>query len=269
MTEDDPLYTRGGEATAGPRAILSYYRELSEKDPESASAKTRALFHLTKDELDRLLGLYSMSESSSLREDYPSNFSWEELSKVRSFAGRLRYASERLERISSGSSRVVFAIDDKKVLKVAKNDKGVAQNEAEREFSDDSYLTGMFAEVFTCSPDCRFLEMERARKCTKREFEKYTGVSMDTVWQYLAAYDNLYLHPGRGYPVREPEGFDELHENDFLMSIVDYAGGFNVPIPGDFTKLSSYGFVKRDGKDTLVMVDYGFTEALAKVYHRR
>ena len=110
--------------------------------------------------------------------------------------------------------------------------------------------------------------MERARKCTKKEFERYTGVSIDTVWQYLLAYDTRYLHPGKGYGVKEPEGFDELHENNFLMAIVDFAGCFDVPIPGDFTKLSSYGFVNRDGEEKLVMVDYGFSGDAVKMYRR-
>ena len=36
-----------------------------------------------------------------------------------SFAARVRYCNEKLQRISSGSARIVYKIDDEKVLKLA------------------------------------------------------------------------------------------------------------------------------------------------------
>ena len=202
-----------------------------------------------------------------LTEKYPAGFSWEELSAIKSFAGQLRYVSERLEKIGSGSARTVFAIDDEKVLKVASNPKGIAQNAEENKLSDDSYLTGLFAKVLKCSDDNRFLEMERARKCTKKEFQRYTGVSMDVATSFFWFFDSNVLRNTR-CRFQAPENVDELYENDFLSTITDFAGCYDVPLPGDFSKLSTYGFVERDGEKKLVMVDYGFSGDVAKMYRR-
>ena len=47
-----------------------------------------------------------------MKEDYPASFSMEEFKKLTSFAKRIAYCEEHLQRISSGSSRIVYKIDD-------------------------------------------------------------------------------------------------------------------------------------------------------------
>ena len=62
---------------------------------------------------------------------YPVSFNMDEFKMLKTFAARIKYCQARLQRISSGSSRIVYKIDNEKVLKLAKNRKGIAQNEAE------------------------------------------------------------------------------------------------------------------------------------------
>ena len=62
---------------------------------------------------------------------YPFSFNMDEFKMLKTFAARIKYCQARLQRISSGSSRIVYKIDSEKVLKLAKNRKGIAQNEAE------------------------------------------------------------------------------------------------------------------------------------------
>ena len=66
-----------------------------------------------------------------IEEDYPASFNMDEFKMLRSFNARINYCQARLKRISSGSSRIVYQIDDELVLKLARNVKGLAQNEAE------------------------------------------------------------------------------------------------------------------------------------------
>ena len=40
------------------------------------------------------------------------------------------------------------------------------------------------------------------------------------------------------------------------MSIFDYAQNYGIP-PGDLTKTNSYGYIKRNGNDDIVLIDYG------------
>ena len=66
----------------------------------------------------------------NMDEAYPTSFNIEEFKQLKSFNQRIQYCEQHLQRISSGSSRIVYKIDDEKVLKLAKNKKGLAQNEA-------------------------------------------------------------------------------------------------------------------------------------------
>lgn len=59
------------------------------------------------------------------------------------FKKQLDYAIERAEKIGSGSSRVAFEIEYKgrpTILKIAKNAKGLAQNEEEASLLSEPYI---------------------------------------------------------------------------------------------------------------------------------
>src|SRR6185436_3428910 len=47
------------------------------------------------------------------------------------YLARKKYAEKNLKHLSSGSSRIVYKTDDNTIIKMAKNDKGIAQNKVE------------------------------------------------------------------------------------------------------------------------------------------
>jgi hypothetical protein len=97
--------------------------------------------------------------------------------EIKSFSGKIKAADQTLQRIGSGSGRVVYDIDGTKVLKVAKNQKGVAQNEVESGVGRDSYFDNIVTEVYESSPDDTWLVSEKAKKVTeKRIKELFTHV---------------------------------------------------------------------------------------------
>lgn len=49
-----------------------------------------------------------------------------------------------------------------------------------------------------------------------------------------------------------------MWENEFIYNIFTFMGGYDTPV-GDLKRLNSYGLVKRDGVDTIVLIDYGIT----------
>lgn len=110
--------------------------------------------HLLKEELT-----YSLIESL-IDEDYPSNFNSEEFKKLKSFNQRVNYCNNNLTRISSGSSRIVYKIDEEKVLKLAKNKKGLAQNEIEISYGNYYDLNDIVAKVFDSDSNNLWVEME-------------------------------------------------------------------------------------------------------------
>ena len=53
------------------------------------------------------------------------------LEKLETFRSRKKYAERNLKHFSSGSSRIVYLTDDGTIVKLAKNEKGLAQNKVE------------------------------------------------------------------------------------------------------------------------------------------
>ena len=73
----------------------------------------------------------------------PADWDPAALGHDKTFKSRLEYALQRAPRLGGGSSRVAFTIPDNgrsTVLKIAKNRKGIAQNDAELEVLGDGYL---------------------------------------------------------------------------------------------------------------------------------
>ena len=72
----------------------------------------------------------------------PADWDPAALGHDKTFKSRLEYALQRAPRLGGGSSRVAFVIPDngrETVLKIAKNNKGTAQNEAEVDILTDGY----------------------------------------------------------------------------------------------------------------------------------
>jgi hypothetical protein len=205
--------------------------------------------------------VYEIIESY-LEEDYPSNFDLEEFSKLNSFNKRIRYCEERLKRISSGSARIVYMIDDTKVLKIARNEKGLNQNDIEATYSNYHDIKDITAQVFAYDDNDLWVEMELARKVTPKIFQQVVGVSFDDYCDGLDKYFEA-VNPQRAAKSWSrssipQEKYDALWDNEFVYDIFTFMGGYDTPI-GDLKRLNSYGLVKRNGVDTIVLIDYGIT----------
>lgn len=194
---------------------------------------------------------------SVLNEDYPSQWNHEEFAKLRSYNARKNYCDTNLQKIGSGSGRIVYKIDDQKVLKLARNPKGVAQNIVEIESSDDYYTSSLFAEVLESDEKGLWVEMELARKVTKPIFLKINEVSFD---DYCTALLVSGEHKGL------PDHLVHLYDNEFASGYIDYVGNYDVPT-GDLRRMSSYGLVHRDGIDQIVLVDFGLTNEVYSSYY--
>lgn len=213
--------------------------------------------------------VFDIIETMMVDEDYPSNFNMEIFKKLKSFNQRIKYCQENLQRISSGSSRIVYKIDDEKVLKLAKNTKGVAQNEVEHQYGNDYVLEDIVANVFEVDENNLWIEMELARKVSKGDFKKVTGYSFE---QFVAAVHNYGEDANGGNRQHsfkmhlDAEVYESMWENDFMRGIFDYIGNYGIPA-GDLKKLSTFGLVKRDGQDRVIIIDYGLTHEVYQSYY--
>lgn len=215
--------------------------------------------------MSKFINTLSQIFESYLQEDYPPSFNMEEFKLLSSFRKRIAYCEKHLKRISSGSSRIVYQIDNEKVLKLAKNKKGLAQNEVEYTYSNDPYISDIFAEVLDADKhNFLWIEMELARKVTKPLFKSIVGISFEEYAEVLQYYDSQ-ANPRRygGRTMKEPENMDEHWEDEFFRGFFDYIGNFNVPV-GDLMRINSYGIVRNN---EIVLVDYGLDNEVASQHY--
>lgn len=180
-----------------------------------------------------------------------------------SFAGlrRILDTTEGIEYISSGTARAVFKVSDDKVLKIAKNPKGIGQNQAEADWGLKNY--GIAAEWFDVSDEGIWIESELCQKVKMSDFKKEQGITFVYFCDCLDYYywSNIKYRKG----VYKPDGYDETWENDFIRPFYEYIGDFGVPI-GDLKRISSYG---RNREGEIVLVDTGLNEDVYNEYYGR
>lgn len=184
--------------------------------------------------------------------------------ETNSFAKRLRYAKERAQKIGQGSSRVAFIIPYQgrdTVLKIAKNEKGMAQNDFEAQRLEDWYLaqSGLVIPLIDYDTENErptWIHTEKADKCRIGDFRKACGGTPDD----LVAYAQKF-HGKRVTGFGNPDKIDE--ESEFVQDFVDYAGSFDDPI-GDLTTLANWGMYK----GSPVIIDIGLSHDVFDKYYR-
>jgi len=205
----------------------------------------------------------SVYESTYLEEtDYPEGFSVEEFKALPGIKQKLSYVNSKLEKLGTGSSRVVFRVNSGTVIKVAKNAKGIAQNDTEIDIGNGSSVT---ARVFDSDPEGGWLEMESAvKKNFATIFKAYTGYTFKDFG--YALYYKAQEHKGRGMSETNKAYFQKVFESEFFNEVMDLVGNYDMPT-GDLARPSSWGWVERDGQKLPVLIDFGLTQSVFDQYY--
>lgn len=135
------------------------------------------------------------------------------------------------ECIGKGSSRMVYDLENGKVVKVAKNRKGFAQNEVEYRIAldDDSAL---LANVIATSEEFKFLVMDKANRIE----------DMSYVWNYFHVRNNQQLFQ--------------------VQSLKNISSKYNL-LFYDLGRAVNWGQI--NGKP--VIIDFGFTRQVSRKYY--
>lgn len=144
-------------------------------------------------------------------------------------AGEIK--KNKYKQLGIGSSRYVYDLENGYVLKIAKDIRGIYQNEIEFKIYQ-SQKSGFFAEVIEVSEDNKCLIMSKA-KLIKH---------ISTVYNY--------------YKVRNINGL--LKINNFSDDI-----HINNLSKGDILRVSSWGIID----ERPVLIDYGLTSSIYKKYY--
>ena len=169
----------------------------------------------------------------------------------------------------------MFAVDDEKVLKVAKNQKGIAQNNEESEQWKQNY--DCFAKVYDYSDDGIFLEMQAARKAKNSDFKRITGYDFDVMCKWIEYTASLYSRNRRMWgPSISPE-YKQLFDSEKWQEMLDnysifyaihcYMCDYQLESYGDFQRLSSWGVVSENGEESLVLIDFGLSDEIFANYY--
>ena len=189
-----------------------------------------------------------------------------------SFAKKVQYCKQHFGNpIGNGSARMVFNVGDGKVLKLAKNKKGLAQNMVEIQSSNDYYYGDMYPQVFEAdNENGTYIISEFAERAKKSTFKKKTGIYYDTFCRFCIGFEEEYKPSkwGGSYQLSQDD-YDLVEENDTLRIFYDYISNIQPYNVREIIALRNLGFVKRDGDDTLVIIDAGFDEDVAKEYYTR
>lgn len=212
--------------------------------------------------------------------NYPQNFNIEHFKSLPTFNQRVNYCNSTLERLGSGSSRIVYLIDNNTVLKLAKNKKGVAQNEREIEIGTSGYYQGfdLFADVYEYDENGLWLEMQYARRAKKSDFKRILGESFEYLQEFIQWTANHYLHVTQQRSINSvyekhfnSDEFWEIFDNDYTILNALYEMMLNEQLKayGDLMRISSWGVVNDTDGEKLVLIDFGLNDDVFNNYYKR
>lgn len=209
-----------------------------------------------------------------IKEAQDDMFSLDKLSSIPSFRGRYNYCVTHIgKHVGKGSSRATFQLDDSKVLKLAINEKGLAQNGQEGQ--DDYYLQqlGIVPEIYETDDDNKWIVTEYVLPAKAKDFKECLGIDEQTFYHFLLT-SYMLRRGNRNERMRyagdmlNDETFEELAENEDLMNWDEYIGNYNVSI-GDMLRRCNYGMALRNGYPTIVLLDNGLTDEIYNDYYSR
>jgi len=207
----------------------------------------------------------------------------------------LEYAKSCLPLLGQGSSRVVYACSRSKVLKIAINDKGFAQNAAELDVSHNTETSGAVSAILDHKTDqdghVVWLISQLVRTVNEtEEFKTLAGFSWEVYSDTIRAFaksnaqndlENITSNISDQYSkrlVRLKNQGDErnakyyetllgdleiMKHSRFFRGIIS-AMSINRLMPGDILEIDHYGKTS-DGE--IILYDYGFTEEIAKKFY--
>lgn len=216
---------------------------------------------------ERVIKSFILSEAMS------DEFSFDTLKSLKTFRDRKNYCDKYLGfNVGSGSSRLVYQLDDEKVLKLAKNEKGIAQNEQEYSFGQEKFVD-VTPHIFNEMCDIvkfTFIVSEYVLPAKEKDFIELYGINFNT---FISVINTVSVWYGRkrslGTKVLSDEEMEYLQEeNPDIKEFVDYVSNYQPPI-GDMLRLANYGMVMREGSPQIVLLDSGLSDEIYNKYYKK
>jgi hypothetical protein len=209
----------------------------------------------------RLLRFATLFHSLAAAEELPANSNnlkeiLKNIEKLETYHARKKYAEKNLKNLSSGSSRIVYLTPEKTIIKLAKNDKGIAQNKAE---SNPKMKCKYINKIIKHAENYSWIETHFLDKITTKEFKKLTGLDFDDFGEAIR-YGLKNVSGNTDKP--KPENFEEIEKSDIYKELKEIGKKFKL-MPGDLARISSWG--TKDNKP--ILIDAGLTKDVFERYY--
>lgn len=118
--------------------------------------------------------------------------------------------------------------------------------------------------------------MELATKAKPTDFKRLVGISWQELCLTIEYIYDIYKPNKNPYYVKRYDSrlMDEFMEkevysekNDFLYNLYTYMTDYQPMIIGDWTRITNWGIVERNGKELPVIIDDGLDELIYKTYY--
>ena len=192
------------------------------------------------------------------------------LSSFNRFVDLKHYCDQHLEKVGAGTSRLVYLLDDDAIIKVAKNRKGLLQNEAECDYGRNHW--DLSFRLIDNDKFYRWLVCERLQKCKKSDFKRLLGISFEQAELVIRHFASMYDRKMPKYHSISAfkKTFEQIEQmlnqtpagRVWLESVEYYLSDFQPKNIGDFLRVANWGLAKRQGYLIPVIADFGFTEIL-------
>ena len=164
-------------------------------------------------------------------------------------------------------------VDDEKCLKLAKNRKGIAQNEAENDYCLQQL--DLCPIIYDCDRNGLWIEAQMAKPAKATDFKRLTGYGWDVFCAWVDYVATQYLNPrlskyhGEFKEIFKSEEFENFLYNkiSIFSKINTYMTDYMLKLYGDLQKLSSWGVVSDNGQEKLVLVDSGLNDIVGKEHY--
>lgn len=177
------------------------------------------------------------------------------IDNLENFKSRIDYAEKNFKHLSSGSSRVVFLTKDNTVIKLAKNEKGLAQNKAE---SNPKMKSKFLNKVLSKSKNDYWIEVNFLDKITEKEFEKLSDMTFEDFSKCIS-YALKKIDESKN---KKPKNYDKIEKTDLFKEMKRLGNIFKL-LPGDISRISSWGVKDK----TPTLIDAGLTRSIYDKYY--
>jgi hypothetical protein len=203
---------------------------------------------------DKILKLADFFYALAKGEELPANSKdlktvLKNIEQLETHGARKKYAEKNLKRLSSGSARLVYLTPDKTIVKLAKNDKGLAQNEAE---SNPKMTSKFLNKTISSAKNNSWMQTHYLDKISAKDFEEMTGIDFDDFGESIRyGLKNVSGHSDK----TKPKNFDKVSKSEIYKEMKRIGDKFRL-MGGDLARISSWG--TKDGRP--ILIDAGLTK---------